>query len=252
MVKWRLMLTTLPFVLLVLAVKLGLHFGLNFGGIVKFADLGVILTGGVFLIGFMLAGTMADYKESEKLPGELICSLEAIEEGLCHISQAKQNIKVPEARQWVMNLTTVILDWLYRKFDSSQVYAELSELSAKVQPLDSAAMDIRVQNEIHAIRKVVTRIDVIVRTSFIQSGYALLDTIVGLVLVLLVFAKFDTVLSEIIVTMFVSLIYIYMIRLIRDIDDPFEYKEGKQKGATEVDLFPINEFRARLQERLKK
>ena len=37
-----------------------------------------LVAGNVFLLGFLLAGVLADYKESEKLPGELAASVETI------------------------------------------------------------------------------------------------------------------------------------------------------------------------------
>jgi hypothetical protein len=250
MFKWKLMITTLPFVLIFLAIKFGLQYGINFSGMIKFSDIAIVLTGGIFLIGFMLAGTMSDYKESEKIPGEMVSSLETIEEALCHISVTKQNIQPSEARALVMQLTTIIDEWLYKKHETTKVYEVISQVSAKAQTLDGAALGIRVQNELHNIRKMITRIDVIARTSFIQSGYALMDTIVALVLALLMISKFDTIISQAVVCAFVSLIYIYMVRLIRDIDDPFEYEDGAAQGAAEVDLFPLVEFKQRLKGRM--
>jgi hypothetical protein len=42
-----------------------------------------------------------------------------------------------------------------------------------------------------------------------------------------------------------------MLRLIRDIDDPFEYgPDLERRGAAEVDLFPLTEFMARARARL--
>src|SRR5690606_30978301 len=79
-VKWRLMVTTLPITLLVLAAKLFILLGMNYEGLVKFSEVGVVVTGGMFLIGFMLAGTMSDYKESEKIPAELASILETLED----------------------------------------------------------------------------------------------------------------------------------------------------------------------------
>jgi hypothetical protein len=250
MIKWRLMLSTLLVVAVFIGLKLGLHFGLHFSGAIQFTDIAIVLTGGIFLIGFMLAGTMSDYKESEKLPGEIISSLEGIEDGLCHIAASKQNIETKEIRTLVMDLTDTIHDWLYKKIPAEKLYDKITAISGRVQPLDNTALGIRVQNELHALRKVTTRIDVIARTSFLQSGYALMDSIVALVLLLLAISKFNTITSEIIVCSFVSLIYVYMVRLIRDIDDPFEYSEGKAKGAAEVDLFPLIEFKQRLQKRI--
>ena len=80
MLKWKLMISTLPIVLVMAGVKLVLDLYFEFPGLVPFADVGVILTACVFLIGFLLAGTMADYKESERLPAEIAATLETIEE----------------------------------------------------------------------------------------------------------------------------------------------------------------------------
>jgi len=42
-----------------------------------------------------------------------------------------------------------------------------------------------------------------------------------------------------------------MLRLIRDIDNPFDYEtDGREHGSGEVLLFPIDEYRARLAERV--
>jgi hypothetical protein len=245
------MLTTLPLVLIFLAVKFGMQFGFHFGGMIKFSDIAIVLTGGIFLIGFMLAGTMADYKESEKIPGEMASSLETIDEALCHIAVNKQNFTEKESHGLVLELSTAIHGWLYKKHTSEKVFNAISKISSTAQKLDNGALGIRVQNELHNVRKMVTRVDVISRTSFLQTGYALMDTIVALVLVLLLISKFDYIVSESVVCTFVSMIYIYMIRLIRDIDDPFEYEEGAAQGAAEVELFPLTEFHGRLQEKLK-
>ena len=68
MLKWKLMVSTLPVVLALLGLKLFLEHVLGFEGLIDFSDVGIILTSGVFLIGFLLAGTMADYKEAEIMP----------------------------------------------------------------------------------------------------------------------------------------------------------------------------------------
>ena len=78
--KWRLMLSTLPLVAAILVGKFILQFALGLQGFVDFSDVGIVLTAGVFLLGFLLAGTMADYKEAEKIPAELASTLETLEE----------------------------------------------------------------------------------------------------------------------------------------------------------------------------
>ena len=41
-----------------------------------------------------------------------------------------------------------------------------------------------------------------------------------------------------------------MYRLIRDIDDPFDYDAHGAAGAAEVELYPLHEYRARLEARI--
>src|SRR3954469_19652377 len=85
-------------------------------------DLNPLLSGlvaaNVFLLGFLLAGTLGDYKEAEKLPGELASSLETICDEALLVHQEKG---VPDAaecvalcadvatdvRRWIVHETTV-------------------------------------------------------------------------------------------------------------------------------------------------
>ena len=63
---------------------------------------------------------------------------------------------------------------------------------------------------------------------------------------MLLAARFKTPVAEYTLVVCITLIYVYMLRLIRDIDNPFEYSPDLQRsGAAEVDLFPITEFLAR-------
>ena len=79
--NYRLLLKTLPFVALIMAVKYMVHL---FG--YEFIELNALFTSfvaaNVFLLGFLMAGVLTDFKESEKLPGELAVSLESIAEEL--------------------------------------------------------------------------------------------------------------------------------------------------------------------------
>jgi len=95
----------------------------------------------------------------------------------------------------------------------------------------------------------VTRIAVISRTGILPPAYALLETLMVILMVLLLAAKFKAPLAEYILVPFVTLIYVYMLRLIRDVD-PFDYAAGGQRGGAEVELFPLEEFTVRLEARV--
>jgi hypothetical protein len=248
LVKWSLFLGTLPYVFAVMAVRLGLQHAFGFNGLVDFGDLATVLTAGVFLIGFMLSGVMSDYKESEKLPAELACSLENLAN---HIASARMHNPGKEVDAAVASykaLYAVIIEWLHRKKQATDVLDAINVNSNDLRILDPlskyAGSGLK---EMGALRKIVVRIYVISRTNFLDSGYALLELLVATVLVSAVVAKFHSTLTEYILLTVLPLVYVYMYRLIRDLDDPFEYSHDGKRGAAEVDLFPITEAEARVQ-----
>lgn len=252
-IKWKLLVTTLPMVALVLAVKLALELGLGFGGFVDFSDVSMVLTGGVFLIGFMLAGVMSDYKESEKLPGEVACALETLEEQLVQATVQKPSLDAGTMRQAMLQLTNQIRAWLFRQVPDAELFASLSQFNEVIHRLEregAGGYAAKGLGELHNLRKHLTRIGVISRTGFLSSGYALLETLTAVILILAVAARFKSMLAEVILVPFISLVYLYMVRLIRDLDDPFEYSTDGRTGAAEVDLFPIDEYRTRLSDRI--
>ena len=251
MIKWRMMLTTLPYVAVILAFNAVMDFGFDFQGLVDFGDVGLMLTGGIFLIGFMLAGTMADYKESEKLPGELATALETIEDTLVMAAAAKPELNLSALRGKLLTASSAVLDHILGDKRGDRVFAALTEFRSVCLELDRAgagAFGNRVLGELHNVRKTVTRIGVISRTGFLATGYALLETMVVAVVGLMMIARFKSRVVEFLLVAFVSLIFIYMLRLIRDLDDPFEYTPGS-KSAADVELFPLVEFIARVKAR---
>lgn len=253
MLKWKLLLTTLPAVAVVTLVKFGLEYGLHWGGVVEFGDIGPVLTGGVFLTGILLAGTMSDYKESEKLPGELASLLEGTEEICVSMAAEKQTIGLEPLRQSVLVLTDRLRDWLYKRASTEEAHQAMTTfhgvlVAAQREGSKNAGV---AMGELGKVRKTVQRIDVISRTGFLPPAYALLESLTVIIVGLALAAKFKSPLAEFILVPFITLIYVYMLRLIRDIDDPFDYSpDGKQQGGAEVDVYPIEEYRVRLAKRV--
>lgn len=253
MLKWKLMLTTLPFVALVTAVKAGLEFGAGWSGAVEFGDVGVVLTAGVFLTGFLLTGTISDYKEAEKLPAEVATTLELLEEILVLAASTRPALKLSELRGSLLGMTDAIRDWLYKRKPTEHMFDALTAFNGVLQTLErdgAGPYASRAVPQLAGLRKTLSRMDVISRTGFLPPAYALLETLLGLILILVVSAKYKSQLAEFILVPVLTLIYVYMLRLIRDVDDPFDYSsDGQRRGGAEVELFPIEEYRARLARR---
>jgi hypothetical protein len=252
MVKWKLMLSTMPFVAATVACKLFLENVVNFHGIVEFADVGIVLNGGVFLIGFMLAGTMSDFKESERLPADMACSLEAIEEAFVQAGVGRPAIDVAAGRRAVFDTANTLNAWLHKTTHKAAHFEALSRLADSLYVIEGQGAGphaTRGLRDLAALRRTVSRIDVISRTGFIASGYALIEVVAVVIIFLIMISNFKSFVVELVISAFVTLIFVYMIKLIRDIDDPFEY--SGTGGAAEVNLFPLVEYQGRLEGRLK-
>lgn len=254
MLKWKLMLSTLPVVAAILALKLFLEFVVGFQGLIDFSDVGIILTAGVFLTGFLLAGTMADYKEAEKLPAEIACTLETLEDILVLAATDRPTLSVPDLRRELLALTDAIRDWILRLRTTPEVYAAMTRLSVVLQQLERAGAGpyaSRAVPQLLMLRRSVSRVDVIVRTGFLPPAYALLEALVVMIITLMFIARFRSVVAESLIVPFVGLINIYMLRLIKDIDNPFDFEGGRRgTDSGEIALFPIDEYRQRLAERI--
>lgn len=252
MIKWKLMISTLPYVAVVLAIKMGAERILGFNGVLEFSDIALVLTGGVFLIGFMLSGTLTDYKEAEKIPAELACTMETIEEAFVQAGVGKQ-LDLGAQRKTLLEAGEAVWAWFHRKISQDEVYAALGRLGDRILDLERGGAGphaTRGMRELHNLRRHITRVGVISRTGFVAAGYALLEVLTAAILLMVVVSHFKNVLTEVVLVSFITLIFVYMVRMIRDIDDPFEYTEEGQAGAVEVELFPIREYLERLKKRV--
>ncbi len=253
MVKWKLLLTTVPYVVAALAVKVALERVVGFQGLIEFSDMSLVLTAGTFLTGFMLAGTLADYKEAEKLPAEIACGLESIEETFLQVSIGRPAIHLQTERKAVLDVGTHLWDWLHKKRSQQEMFASLERLSVRLADMENHGAGphaSRALRELHNLRRNATRVGVISRTGFVAAGYALLEVLTILILGMTILGKFKNLLTEIVLVPFVALIFVYMLRFIRDLDDPFDYAPDGSRGSVEVELFPLKEYLDRLKSRI--
>jgi hypothetical protein len=249
--KWRLMLTTLPFVLGVAALAYVRDNVLHLTGVIEFGEVSPILSVVSLIIGFMLAGVLTDYKESEKIPGEIATTLETIGDTVQVVLALNKNADLSDFKPKYHDLVSTVDDWLARRVDVKKCYAALNDFTGMVtrmHPAVSVNYTIRCLGEMHNLRRSITRADVIERTSFIPVGYVLLDMLVASTVLLLLAANYKSLLSEYFLICLFSLIYIYMDRLIRDVDQPFSYRAAKKAGGSaEVNPYPLQEYRQRLE-----
>lgn len=251
--RWRLALKVLPIVFLILIIKLSI--------IVidaEFLSLSSLFTAlisaNIFLIGFLVTGTLSDYKESEKLPGDLASSLETMaDEGLI-LYESKKSPEAKEYLKSLLNLNKGIIEWFYDKKDLNFVFSKIKSLNLnfiQFEPLTQANFIARLKQEQNALRKSVNRINTIRTTSFLATGYVIAEIITGATITGLIFVDIDSnFIESLFFTLFVSYILIYMLFFIKDLDNPFGY-ENIEESSDEVSLRPLIQSKETLETYLK-
>ncbi len=247
--KWRLTAKVLPFVALILSLKfLANRYGVEF--LTMSPLMGAIISANVFLIGFLVSGVLGDYKESERLPGELACCLEAMaDEG----SIVLANTKSPKAKAFIDDLDCLInllFAWFDKKERTGTVFRALSHLNTHFlafEPLTQANFIVRMKQEQSAIRRIITRIHTIRETSFNQAGYAIAEIISVILCVGLIFTHISPYHESVFFVAFISFLLIYMVFFVKDLDNPFEYY-ADAPVVDNIPLKPLMEIQARLKD----
>jgi hypothetical protein len=253
LIKWRLMLTTMPVMLLVLLVKILLDKVLQYHGLVDFSEIGLVITGGIFLIGFMLAGTLSDYKESEKIPAEMATTLESIEDTILLAHRFKGDFDLFAQLRQLYEVTESIIQYFAHRESEAEVYRKIEGITAIALHIEQTKMGSTtswVKREQTNLRKLFARTTVIKRTHFISTGYAFLEVLTIVIIGLLLVSRFENFPISIILVSFITQIFVYMVRLIKDIDHPFEYPVTGKVRAADIDLFPLIEYHERAKGRL--
>lgn len=245
---WPMLLAVLPWVAAAVAAK-ALFAALDLEPIELNALLSGVVAANVFLLGFLLAGTLADFKESERLPGELASALESIADE-CLIVRERIDDSRPADRCLAAAgaIAVTVRAWLEHRAtvdDALNAVRALNPAYVALQEVDEATFVNRLKSEQATVRRTVVRMDTIRATSFVAAGYVVADVAARVLVLALLLTDVGTLGEGMFYVGVISFLLLYMNRLIRDLDNPFEYKRGVQ-GAADVSLAPL----ARVQHRL--
>lgn len=249
--KWSLAFKVLPVIAFIIILKLIAHqYSLEFISLNPLFT-GVV-TANIFLLGFLIAGVLTDYKESEKLPGELAASIESIVDECLIINKNRKAKPAQDCLEYVLDLTGSIKDWFFKKERTRSLMNKIDGLNdffLAFESLTQANFIARLKQEQSAIRRMLIRIHTIRETSFVSGGYAIAEAITVLLIIGLLFVRIDPFYEALFFVSAIAFLQTYMIVLIKDLDNPFDY--GEEKGPDEVSLKPLDDLRLRIEEKIK-
>jgi predicted membrane chloride channel (bestrophin family) len=227
--QYRLLILVSTIVFAVLCAKLVVHF-LGWEVISINPLFSGIVAANVFLMGFLLNGVLSDFKESERLPGELSACLENLVQEISGIRFAKPEANVGACLIHLSQLSNDILSWFHKKHYTAELMEHVNNLTpqfAMMEQWTQATLVARLKQEQGNLRRTLIRIHTIRETSF------------GLIL-----AKIEPFYESLFFVVVISYLMIFLLMLIRDLDNPFGYYE-RYSGA-DVSLKPLQDTAGRL------
>ncbi len=204
----------------------------------------------VFLLGFLLNGVISDYKESEKLPGELSTSLFLLAKEIKAIPIHAPGAPIKEDVEAIYYLCVSIIRWIKGEISTDQVMAVYSlthDHSVQASSwLKDSTLKGRLMAEMGVILRAINRIEVIRETDFATIVYLLAYAASGILCTGLTLIKSDS--SSYYNTSFflfcLSWILIFILHLISDLDNPFGFSDDS--SAEDVDLAILESTQSRI------
>lgn len=245
--KWHLSLKIIPIVGLVFVLKLLFH-EFNWEFISLNALFTSLIAATTFLIGFLITGVISDYKESEKIPGDMAASIESLFGEAWILARNQPSERTQAFLEDCRSLPQHIVEWFHKRERTKSLLSRLSQLDTyfgEFEPMVQANFLARMKNEQSTVRRMIIRIDNIRDLSFIQSAYAIAEVLAFFVITGLLILKLEPFHEALFFTLLVSFLMVYMIFLIKDLDNPFDYTHPHGWG-TEVSIKPIHDVAERL------
>jgi len=252
--KWSVAFKVMPVMVLVALLKFLSHkFGL------EIMDLNALFTslvaGTIFLIGFLLTGVLSDYKESEKIPSELASSLKSLWDDTSGIEQGRNSVSARKFLEFQKSFVDSLMDWFYRKERTKSLLDKISMMNQFLVEIDKEGVPppyiVKMKNDQGNIRRMVMRIDTIRDTSFISSAYAIVEAMGFLVAMGLIIMKIEPFYASLFFTLLVTFLIAYMVFLIKDLDNPFDYGDKGEAG-TEISLKPLRDQQESMESCIKR
>jgi hypothetical protein len=196
-----------------------------------------LVAGVIFTMAAIFTGVLADYKESEKIPGELAATIRNLYKDIKVATVTHKDLTADmhdHIRQLlkIMNANFRRNEWIRREINSAidKIDEDIEHLAA-----DGIAPPfiVKIRNEMSILEKLSYRIDTIMETAFLPSASVIATVANAAVIVTLLFTKMDPYYEALALFSSVTFVLVSVLLLIRDMDNPFEV--GKRTSA-EVDL----------------
>ncbi len=237
--NYRIFLIALAATLILVAIKYTLHaFGLE---IIEQTSLhNSVVSSVIFVIGFLLSATIADYKESERIPAEFASVVENMYEDGRSIHRTYDKFDLEMFRKNLLDILTAFRAGTRKNRHGAR--REINDLNDTFVQMEAAGVPanfiVKLKQQQAQLLRSLFRINYIQRIRFIPSAFILARTIVAIIIVVLLFTNIDPFYGGLALTGTISFIMIYMNVLIQTVSVPF-HSAGKTRD--DISLFLLRE-----------
>lgn len=246
--KSNIVLTTLGVVIIALLKLLFQFFGIEFLSVNPL--LTAIISGNIFILGFLLNSTLRDYKEAEKFPGDIASSLETIYDECEILNKSKKEKCVEDCILHIKKLNELFPKWFKKQEYTQSVLDEISNFNrfwGEFEAITQANFIVRLKNEQNNLRKMLIRVNILRDTPFYETSYKIARLSVFFMIILLTLLSSDPFYEYLLFVCMIAFMNIFLVNLIKDLDDPFEYHLDNK--ADEVSLKPFDDLKKRIVKR---
>ena len=181
----------------------------------------------VFLLGFLLSGVLADFKEAEKIPGRFAAALETLSLEIGVVRVIQPSAQVEQAQQSVADLGRLVVAWLCGNCATEEVLGAYHSTHASVAQVavqytgDVSSLRGRLMENMSVTLEMIHRVNVIRETSFVPLVYWLAYFSSTLLFGGLLLARANHWFDSLFFLAVISFVVLLILRLISDIDNPF-------------------------------
>ena len=194
----------------------------------------------------MLSATIADYKESERIPAEFASTVEGIYEDSKEIYRTYPGFDMNRLREELIGILGLFREGTRHKRRGTR--REISELNEIFGQMEKAGVPpnfvVKLKQQQAQLLRSVYRVNYIQKIRFIPSAYLLVWCVTVLVIGVLLATNVDPFYGGLAISGAVSFVLVYMVILIHHISVPF-----RPSGASydDISLFLLKETRAYLE-----
>jgi hypothetical protein len=237
MKTWGLIIRAAGITAVLLVMRLVFDY-LNLDGLEVTSLITAFIGAAIFTIAIIFAGTLTDYKESEKIPSDIVTSVRTLYSDIdlvripdqTHIFQMRENTAAL--------MRCINKNFRDNKWNMNEIGEAIDTLNADISRLVDMGVApnyvIKLKTELTTIDRISHRVKTIAETSFIPAAYAISELAAAGVIILLFFVKLEPFYEGLLLFFVISMLLISLLLLIKDMDNPFEV--GKKTYA-DIDLF---------------